>query len=279
MTQTLHKPIGKEQKSGKAHEKAINEIHETRLRSVSLAAANQRLGAQGNLARPPEIEGIETRKVYYNWMRNVAIFVPLNVGLLLATGLTQAPHPLKASSVESHEGLTISVLPWTEAAQYKEKFPKKSPYAGGILAVQVTLRNDTDDSVKVNLERVRLLLMLSDDNREQIEPLSSEGVADVLLNPITKDPTARRRIPLPVWIPRGGHDKKWQELEKAARDAGIPGTVVAPHATMQGLLFFNLRGQFDLLSTAHLYIPEVTILEKNRSLTYFEIDLSRSTTN
>ena len=279
MTQALHKPIRQKQKSGKAHEKAINEIHETRLRSVSVAAANKRLGAQGNPVRPSGIEGVGMRKVYYNWMRNVAIFVPLNVGLLLATGLTQAQKPLKASSIDSHEGLTISVLPWTEAAQYKEKFPNKSPYAAGILAVQITLRNDTDDSVKVNLERVRLLVMLSDDNRQQIEPLSSAGVADVVLNPIGKDPTARRKIPLPVGIPSGGHDKKWQELEKAARDAGIPGSVAAPHGTLGGLLFFNLRGQFDLLSTAHLYIPEVFVLEKNRSLTYFEIDLSRSATN
>ncbi len=279
MTHALHKPIRQEQKSGKAHEKAINEIHETWLRPVSVAAVNKRLGAQGNPARPPGIEGVETGKVYYISMRNVALFIPLNVGLLLAAGLNWAQQPLKASSVESHEGLTISVLPWTEAAQYKEKFPKKSPYAAGILAVQVTLRNDTDDSVKVNLERVRLLVMLSDDNRQQIEPLSSAGVADVALNPIAKDPTARRKIPLPVGIPRGGHDKKWEELEKAARDAGIPGDVAAPHGAVQGLLYFDLRGQFDLLSTAHLYIPEVFVLEKNRSLTYFEIDLSRSTTN
>ena len=278
MAHALHKPIRQEQKSGKAHEKTINEIHETWLRPASLAAANKRLGAQGNPARPPGIEGVETGKVYYISMRNVALFVPLSVGLLLTPGLAQAQQPLKASSVESHEGLTISVLPWTEAAQYKEKFPKKSPYAAGILAVRVTLRNDTDDSVKVNLERVRLLVMLSEDNRQQIEPLSSAEVADVALNPIAKDPTARRKIPLPARIPNGGHDKKWEELEKAARDAGIPGGMAAPHSTLQGLLYFNLQGQFDLLSTAHLYIPEVFVLEKNRSLMYFEIDLSRSTT-
>jgi len=36
-----------------------------------------------------------------------------------------------------------------------------------------------------------------------------------------------------------------------------------------------MRGQFDLLSTAHLYVPEVVAIEKNRGLMYFEIDLSR----
>jgi hypothetical protein len=219
------------------------------------------------------------REVYYNWMRSAAIFLPLNVGLLLAAGITRAQRPLKASSVESHEGLTISVLPWNDAAQYKEKFPKKSPYAAGILAIQVTLRNDTDDSVKVNLERVRLLIVLSEDNRQQVEALSSSEMADAVLNP-GKDPTAtRRKFPLPGRAPRSGHDKKWTEMEKAARDAGMPGSVVPPHGRLEGLMYFDLQGQFDLLNTAHLYVPELIALEKNRSLTYFEIELSRSGTN
>ena len=220
------------------------------------------------------------RKVYYNRVRNVAIFVSLDVGLFLGAGITWAQHPLKASSVESHEGLTISVLPWTDAGQYKEKFPKKSPYAAGILAVQVTVRNDTDDSVKVNLERVRLLVTLSEDNRQQVEALSSSGVADVVLNPGAKDPTAtRRKFPLPGRTSSRAHDKKWTEMEKAARDAGMPGSIVTPRSKLQGLMYFDLQGQFDLLSTAHLYVPELLVLETNRSLTYFEIDLSRSATN
>jgi hypothetical protein len=252
-----------------------------KLRSVSVAARNSRLRAQGNPERPPGIEGVEMRKVYYNRMRTIAIFVPVGATLLLAGGISQAQpqHPIRASAVESHEGLTISVLPLTEAAQYKEKFPKKSPYAAGILAVQVSLQNDTDQSVKVTLERVRLLVMLSEDNRQQIEALSSSGVADVTLSPGAKDPTARRKFPLPSRGPSSGHDKNWTELEKAAREAAIPGSIVAPHSRLQGLMYFDLQGQFDLVSTAHLYIPELLVLEKNRLLTYFEIDLSRSAVN
>jgi hypothetical protein len=221
------------------------------------------------------------RKVYYNRMRTIAIFVPLSASVLLANGVSheQSQQPIRASAVESHEGLTISVLPLTEAAQYKEKFPKKSPRAAGILAVQVTLQNDTDQSVKISLERVRLLLMLSDNNRQQIEALNSSGVADVTLNPGGKDPTARRKFPLPSRGPSSGHDKNWTALEKAAREAAVPGSIVAPHSRLQGLMYFDLQGQFDLVSTAHLYIPELLVLEKNRSLTYFEIDLSRSAAN
>ena len=86
---------------------------------------------------------------------------PLVVACALAGELLAAPPQasLKTASLESHEGLTISALPWTDPTQYKEKFPKKSPYAGGVLAVQVAFRNDSDESVRVNLERIRLCLL------------------------------------------------------------------------------------------------------------------------
>lgn len=218
------------------------------------------------------------RKLHYNRMRTFAILIPQFFSLFVFVPLPDAQqHPLKAASLESHEGLTISVLPWTEAAQYKEKFPKKSPLSAGVLAVQITFRNDTDDSIKINLERIRLLIALSENDRQQLEPLSSSGLADAVLHPSAQDPTAtRRKFPIPRGGANGAHDKNWMETEKAAREAGLPGNIVAPHGALQGLLFFDLQGQFDLLGTSHLYLPELQVLEKNRSLTYFEIDLSRA---
>ena len=218
------------------------------------------------------------QKLYYNQMRTIAIFIPHFAALfVLVPPASAQQHPLKAASLESHEGLTVSVLPWTEAAQYKEKFPKKSPLSAGVLAVQITFRNDTDDSIKINLERIRLLVTLSENDRQQIEPLSSSGLADAVLHPSAQDPTAtRRKFPIPHGGSKGGHDKNWTETEKAAREAGLQGNIVAPHRDLQGLLYFDLQGQFDLLGTAHLYLPELQVLEKNRSLTYFEIELSRA---
>jgi hypothetical protein len=59
-------------------------------------------------------------------------------------------------------------------------------------------------------------------------------------------------------------------------DAGVQSSVVAPHRAVQGLLYFDLRSQFELLNSARLYVPEIVAIERNRSLMYFEIDLSRS---
>jgi hypothetical protein len=217
------------------------------------------------------------RKVYYNPMRNPAIALPFLLVSLLGTAPTSGQKaPLKTSSLESHEGLTISAQPWTDAALYKEKFPKKSPYAAGVLAVQVAFRNDSDESLRVNLGRIRLTVLLDGDNRQEVQSLTADQLADEVLKPTAKDPTAKRKLPIPVGGGSpGGRDKHWTEVQKQAQEAEVPTSVVAAHSTVQGLLYFDLQSQFDLLQTAHLYIPEVTEMKQNRALTYFDIDLGQ----
>ena len=64
------------------------------------------------------------RKVYYNPMRKLTLILPFLAALLLAAeqGATQQPSSLKTTSLESHEGMTITARPWTDPALYKEKF-------------------------------------------------------------------------------------------------------------------------------------------------------------
>ena len=217
------------------------------------------------------------RKVYYNPVRKLTLILHFLAASLLAAkqGGTQQPSSLKTTSLESHEGMTITARPWTDPALYKKNFPKKSPLAAGIVAVQVVFRNDSGDSMKINLERIRLNLTLAEEDHQALYPLSSEEAADVITRPSTKNLTSKR-LPIPLGGPKIGRDKKWTEVEQSMRDAGMQASVVAPHNTVQGLLYFNLRSQFDLLNSARLYVPEVVAIEKNRGLMYFEIDLSRT---
>jgi hypothetical protein len=233
--------------------------------------------AQGNPAYSPGIEGVNMRKVYYNPARKLTLFLPAFLAWHLAAGnaTAQQPAPLKASALESHEGLTISALPWTNPALYKEKFHKKSPYAAGIVALQVVFRNDSDDSMKVNLERIRLNVTLSEEDRQALDALTSEQAADVITKPNLKN-LGRSRFPIPIGGPKVGRDKKWVEVEQELREAGVKASVIAPHSSVQGLLYFDLQSQFDLLNSARLYVPNVVALEKNRELLYFEIDLSQT---
>jgi hypothetical protein len=235
------------------------------------------------------------RKVYYNPMRNqvLAHFSACTITIItaatlaapppLVVGAPREPQPhapqdsLKAASLESHEGLTISALPWTNASQYKEKFPKKTPFEGGVLVVQVNFRNDSDEPLRINLDKIRLNVQIDEDNRQEVPSLTPEQLADAALKPKTKDPTASRgpRLPVPVPSKKNGRDKHWQELEKQADDAQVPTSVIGPHSSVQGLLYFDLGGQFDLLQTAHLYVPQISKMNHSGTLTYFDIDLSR----
>ena len=222
------------------------------------------------------------RKPYYTRMQtpSLALLAVPIATIAFALAAHSLAHPsqgaLKTASLESHEGLTISALPWTDPAQYKEKFPKKSPYAAGVLAIQVVFRNDSGDSLRVNLDRVRLTVQIGEDNRQEVQSLTADQLADAVFRPAAKDPTSRRRFPIPVG--GGGkatRDKHWMEVQKQAQEAQVPSSVIAARSTMQGLLYFDLQDQFDLLQSAHLYLPDIAQMQGNRALTYFDIDLSR----
>jgi hypothetical protein len=232
---------------------------------------------QGNPEHPPGIEGVKMTKPYYNPARKLTLMLPFLATVLLAAQqeTSQQPSSVKTASLESHEGLTITARAWTDPALYKEKFHKKSPYAAGIVALEVAFRNDSDDSMKINLERIRLNVAISEEEKQALQPLSSEQAADVITNPGVKNVT-KRRLPIPIGGPKVGRDKKWTGVEQEIRNAEVQASVVAPHTTVQGLIYFDLRSQFDLLNSAHLYVPEVTAIEKNRGLLYFEIDLGHA---
>ena len=223
------------------------------------------------------------QKVYYNRMKisqRVAQPVLICAAALAASGgsavAQQQPvsKPITTASLDSHEGLTIAADPWLSADRYKTAFPKNSPYAAGVLAVKVTIRNDSDDSVRVGIERIRLNLSYGENDRQELPALTSQQLADAVLHPRVKTPS-RSRLPLPLPSSSGGRDKNWDQYQKQAEDAGLHAGVIAPHSTSEGLLYFDLQSQFDLLANARLYVPELFALEKNQALMYFDIDLSR----
>ena len=223
------------------------------------------------------------QKVYYSRITNhsrssLVFLIPLallsNPALWSADLQQQSPSkPLKTSSLDSHDGLTIAADPWLSAERYKSTFPKKSPYGAGVLAIKVNFRNDSDDSIKIGLERIRLNLTFDENNRQDLPALSSEQLADAVLHPRLKS-ASKPRLPIPIPTSPGGRDKHWQDYKKLAEDAGLHASVVAPHSSIEGLLYFDLQNQFDLLQNARLYIPDLLLLEKNHSLMYFDIDLS-----
>ena len=220
--------------------------------------------------------------VYYSLMRNPVAFL-LAAGVIACLPVRSAPQtpaPAHASIVDSHEGVTIGVEPWTQASRYKAKFPKKSPLAGGIVAVRVTFKNDTEHGVKVNLQRIRLVVQIAEDNHQELDSLSASDVADaVMLKKNGKDPTAKRiPIPLPIGKPKPERDANWTNFRDDCQNAAVPSGVVAAHSTVEGLLYFDLRGEVDLLESSRLYVPDLFNMNTNEPLSYFDIALGHDST-
>ena len=92
------------------------------------------------------------QKVYYTRLKIassavISVALPWLIFILSARPPANAQQqstskPIITASLDSHEGLMIAADPWLGAERYKQAFPKKSPYAAGILAIKVTLRND-----------------------------------------------------------------------------------------------------------------------------------------
>jgi hypothetical protein len=220
--------------------------------------------------------------VYYSLMKKLlAVVVAVFWGILLGRAAGQQSKPLRTSILDAHEGVTIGVEPWTQASRYKEKFPKKTPFAAGIVALKLSIRNDNDEAVKLNLHRIQLLVQLDQDNKQELEALTADDVADaVMLRQNGKDPTARRLpIPLPINRPKPTRDKNWEEFRGDCQNAGIPSGVIGAHSTMEGLVYFDLRGEWDLLQTARLYVPDLERMTSKQAISYFDIDFSRGPGN
>ena len=221
--------------------------------------------------------------VYYSLM---AKLLPVLLLCALATQTPDTKQPSKLPKfpyVDAHEGMTVGVDPWTTASRYKEKFAKtKSPFQGGVVALNIGFRNDNEKGVKVSLQRIRLIVQVDEDNRQELEPLSPDDVADtVLLKQVQKDPT-QHRSPLPIPTiskPKSTRDAAWTNFRDACQNAAVPSSVIGAHGTVEGLVYFDLRGEMDLLQTARLYVPNLATMDDNEPISYFEIDLGHASSN
>jgi hypothetical protein len=207
-------------------------------------------------------------------------FFALSMGTAAAYG--QASTPARTASVDpaslpardSHQGLVIAADPYISADRYKEKFGKHTPYEGGIIAIELFLRNDNDAPVRINLKTMQLIIGAPGQARQRLDPLSPEEVADrVLAKP--KDPTPLFPVPR-VGAPRSKHDKNWEEFAGTLRSAALGTDLLPPHATTRGLVYFDIDGHYDWISNARFEIPDLAFMNDTKPLFFFEIDLASS---
>jgi len=170
---------------------------------------------------------------------------------------------------DQHSGLTVSVDPYTEAARTKDKFGKANPHDVGVLPIEVFLRNDSDQPMRVNLETVQLEVTLKNGVRQEVDWLRAEEVAKLIAHPSGSADPHQKRLPLPMKI----GDKNVEKLANVLRPLTLDADVIPPKATIHGFLYFDVSHEFAIVKRSSLYVPDVSIAPSNEPLVYFEVPL------
>lgn len=213
--------------------------------------------------------------------RTASIIAMVGLGLLACHSASAQVNPRQAPSTanaptivtprqDRHDGLSISVDPFNDAARAKEKFGKSNPLAVGILPIEVSMRNDTDHPIHVDLSTIQLEVHFSDDRHQEIDWLPAQQVANQVAHP--KGPSAPQSRRFPIGIPSGS-DSKVDKLAEILKPLSLDADIVPPKGTIHGFLFFDLNHDMSLVATASLYVPDVATVPAGKPMMFFEVPL------
>ncbi len=212
-----------------------------------------------------------------DWHRLMALFAIAGAAVL---ALSAQVDPLALQTRDVHQNLLVAGDPYLSAERYKVPFGKKSPYDGGILAIDVYFRNDNDSPIRMDLETVRLVVSPPGEERQRLAPLSPEEIADRLVLTARSSPSIPRLpIPIPGSGAKSSKGKAWDEMVTTLRSVGLVTEVLPPRKTIHGFLYFDMNHQYDETRYSHLYIPDLVFMTDKRPLLFFEIDFSSVSKN
>jgi hypothetical protein len=216
-------------------------------------------------------------------IRTTSIIAVVGFGLLACQGAFAQIDPRQSAKTadaptivtprqDRHDGLSISVDPYSEPGRAKEKFGKANPLTVGILPIEVTMRNDTDRPIHVDLSTIQLEVHFSDDRHQEIDWLPAQQVASQVAHP--KGPSAPSARRFPIGISSGG-DSKTDKLADILRPLSLDADIVPPKGKIHGFLFFDLNHDMSLVETASLYVPDVATVPPTKPMMFFEVPLGQ----
>jgi hypothetical protein len=183
-----------------------------------------------------------------------------------------APHSADSLPQDRHDGLSVSVDPYTEGARSRQKFGKADPLPVGILPIEIFLRNETAQAIRVDQSTIQLTVRLRNGGQQDIDWVAVQEVASAVAHPDgPPSPQARR---FPIGIP-SATDKKTDKLVDILKPLFLDVDVVPPMGVIHGFLFFDLNHDLSIADTASLYVPDVTNVPSNKQLMFFEVPLGK----
>jgi hypothetical protein len=187
---------------------------------------------------------------------------PRTAGAAAEKSIANLPH-------DHHDGLTISVDPYTNVARAKEKFGKANPMEAGFLPVEIFIRNETSQIIKIKLDTVQLAVRFANGSHQDIDWLGPEEVANAIAHPGGSRTPQTRRLPIPL----PSNDKKAEKLAELLRPLTLDADVVPPMGMIHGFLYFNVNHNLSLAASSSLYAPDAVVLPANKPLMFFEVPL------
>jgi hypothetical protein len=184
-----------------------------------------------------------------------------------------AVHADESLPHDRHGGMSVSAGPYTDPARAKDKFGKANPLAVGILPVEVVMRNETSEPIRINLSTIQLEVRPRGGRLQGVDWLTIEEVASAIAHPKgTPAPQARR---IPMGIPVPVRDTRAEKLGDVLRPLALDADIVPPMGTIHGFLFFDLGHDLSLLANATLYVPDAVSMASNKPLIFFEVPLGK----
>jgi hypothetical protein len=220
------------------------------------------------------------RKFRTRWLASTLSLVCVVVLTGIATAQTKTASPAADPTADlqrdSHSGLTVMADPLTDVARAKEIFGKANPIDAGILPVQVYLRNETEQPIRVNIDTIQLVVHLLNGGRQDLDWLSAQEVAAAIAHPGGISPKQPHRI---AGIPLPTGDKKADKLAEILQPLTLDGEIIAPMSTLRGYLYFDVSRELKLADTASIYVPDAFAMPSGKPLMFFETPVGRKPAN
>jgi hypothetical protein len=181
--------------------------------------------------------------------------------------------PALALAHDRHDGLTVLADPYTDKGRGKEKFGKANPLEAGILPVEIFLRNETNEPIRVDISTIQLEVQLRRGGRQEIDWLPPEDVAGLVAHPGGVTPSNGPRV---AGIPLPSRDKNTQKLAEILRPLTLDADVVPPMGALHGFLYFNVNYEMSVADTAILYVPDASVIASKKALMFYEVRLGKA---
>lgn len=214
--------------------------------------------------------------------RHVSLLAGSILSILAATGLLARPQttpppaprrdPTSLRAREKHQDLLVAADPWTKEENYKQRFGKKTPFDGGVVAIDVYFHNDGAVPVRITIETIRLTLAYPGQSEQELPQMRPEVVADYVYNKNGKDPS-KKKAPLPIPGLKSNSSKQEQELAMELKQAQLSTDLVPPGGTVNGLLYFDMNNQFNLVAFCRLYVPDLRQMGTEKPMFFFDVPL------